>query len=184
MHFSSASKIFRILVGHQLLNTWNVRFLSLLPSRGGSCYSSSNKCFMCAGEQRYSARILQFWQRCFHLLMFLSSVTDLHFFIPNTGANFVPKCWPEFWCGELETGVNNRCLFHVGAAVVLQCRLSVDSTPSPLLGGVGHEAGCVKHAWTVISAHVHHRWDEAGVSPRMQTDTLAESSTECIWLRD
>lgn len=34
---------------------------------------------MCAGEQRYSARIPQFWQRCFNLLMFLSSVSDLHF---------------------------------------------------------------------------------------------------------
>lgn len=49
------------------------------PSRGGFCYSSSNKCFMSAESQRYSARILQFWQRRFNLLMFLSSVTDLDF---------------------------------------------------------------------------------------------------------
>lgn len=79
VHFLSTSKIFRILVGQLLLNTWNVRFLSLLTSRGGFCYSSSNNCFMCAGERRRLARILPFWQRCFNLLMFLSSVTDLHF---------------------------------------------------------------------------------------------------------
>lgn len=51
----------------------------------------------------------------------------------------------------MEAGVNNRRLFHVGAAVALQARLGADSTPHPpLLGGEGREAGSVKHARTLI----------------------------------
>lgn len=117
----------------------------------------------------------------FYLNFFLQGQTCT--FISNTGANSVPKCWPEFWCGELELGINYLRLFHVGTVlpttVAPQCRLGADSIPARLGSGVGSIKTRLNSnlCLCVLGMKI-----EAGVSPPMQADSLAKSSRDCGWL--
>lgn len=146
---------------------------------------------MCTEEQQYSPRTLQLLQSCFNHMIFILFYFIYIFllrqtctFISNTGDNWVPKCWPEFWCVELEPGINYRRLFHVGAVllntVAPQCRLGADSTPARL----GSGAGSIK---TRLNSNlrlcVSGMKTEAGVLPRMQAAALAKSSRDCGWLK-